>query len=43
MILPDLIARNRRGEPVGIPSWCTAHPQSLAAILSTYRDDRATS
>ena len=41
MILPDLIARNRRGEPVGIPSWCTAHPQSLAAILSTYRDDRA--
>ena len=23
----------------GIPSWCTAHPETLAAILSAYRDD----
>ena len=41
MSLPDLIARNRRGEAVGLPSWCTAHPETLAAILSSYRDDTA--
>ena len=39
--LPDLIARNRAGELCGLPSWCTAQPETLAAILQTYRDDTA--
>lgn len=25
----------------GIPSWCTAHPETLSAILAAYRDDDA--
>jgi D-tagatose-1,6-bisphosphate aldolase subunit GatZ/KbaZ len=25
----------------GIPSWCTAHPETLTAILASYRDDDA--
>ncbi len=41
MSLADIIARNRAGQAAGIPSWCTAHPETLAAILSTYRDDAA--
>jgi D-tagatose-bisphosphate aldolase class II non-catalytic subunit len=40
-MLTDLIARNRAGKGGGLPSWCTAHPQTLAAILRTYRDDDA--
>lgn len=36
-----VIARNRAGQGVGVPSWCTAHPQTLAAILHSYRDDAA--
>jgi tagatose-1,6-bisphosphate aldolase non-catalytic subunit AgaZ/GatZ len=41
MNLADLIARNRAGQAVGLPSWCTAHPETLAAILHRYRDDAA--
>jgi D-tagatose-bisphosphate aldolase class II non-catalytic subunit len=40
-MLTDIIARNRMGQGGGIPSWCTAHPQVLAAILHSYRDDTA--
>ncbi len=39
--LADIIARNRAGGRVGVPSWCTAHPETLAAILRSYRDDAA--
>ena len=38
-ILQTIVARNRRGEQRGIPSWCTANPQTLRAILDAYRDD----
>ena len=41
MNLVDRIAANRTGLPVGMPSWCTAHPETLAAILQGYRDDTA--
>lgn len=37
----DIVARNRAGEGVGLPAWCSAHPETLAAVLSTYRDDDA--
>ena len=40
-MIADIIARNRAGHGGGLPGWCTAHPQTLAAILSTYRDDTA--
>ena len=40
-VLTDIVAANRKGEPTGIPSWCTAHPHTLAAILSAYRGDRS--
>jgi D-tagatose-bisphosphate aldolase class II non-catalytic subunit len=33
-----LIAGNRAGEKRGIPAWCTAHPQTLKAILAAHRD-----
>jgi D-tagatose-1,6-bisphosphate aldolase subunit GatZ/KbaZ len=33
-ILRDIIARNRAGAPVAIPSICTAHPQVLRACLA---------
>ncbi|AWB47186.1 tagatose-bisphosphate aldolase [Gemmobacter aquarius] len=36
-----IIAENRGGRHVGLPSWCTAHPETLAAILRCYRDDSA--
>lgn len=39
--LQDLIARNRAGEARGIAAWCTAHPVTLSAILSTYTHDDA--
>ena len=39
--LDGLVARNRAGEAVGLPSYCTAHPETLAAILRCYRDDDA--
>ena len=35
---PKLIAANRAGERRGIPSWCTAHPQTLSAVLAAHRD-----
>lgn len=41
MSLTDRILRNRAGQAVGLPSWCTAHPQTLAAILHSYREDGA--
>ena len=37
--LKALVADNRAGRARGIPSWCTAHPQTLAAILAAYCDD----
>lgn len=37
----EIVAANRAGEPRGIPSWCTAHPETLKAILRSYRDDDA--
>jgi D-tagatose-1,6-bisphosphate aldolase subunit GatZ/KbaZ len=37
--LTSIVARNRAGEACGIPSWCTAHPETLSAILASYRDD----
>jgi D-tagatose-bisphosphate aldolase class II non-catalytic subunit len=40
-VLTQIIASNRAGVRVGIPSWCTAHPQTLAAILRSYREDDA--
>src|SRR5271165_3720057 len=35
---PALIAANRGGQRRGIPSWCTAHPETLSAILRACRD-----
>jgi D-tagatose-1,6-bisphosphate aldolase subunit GatZ/KbaZ len=32
-----LIAANRAGERRGVPSWCTAHPQTLSAVLAAHR------
>jgi D-tagatose-bisphosphate aldolase class II non-catalytic subunit len=40
-MIEGIIARNRAGLGGGLPSWCTAHPQTLAAILHSYRDDDA--
>lgn len=39
--LQDVVADNRRGIRRGIPSYCTAHPDVLRAILRCYRDDDA--
>ena len=36
---PNLIAANRAGERRGVPSWCTAHPQTLSAVLAAHRDN----
>ncbi len=38
-MLTDIIARNRAGQGGGLPAWCTAHPQTLAAILYSYHGD----
>ena len=40
-VISDIVAANRAGRAIGLPSWCTAHPQTLAAILATYRPDTA--
>ena len=32
-MIPDLIARNRAGEPVGLPCFCTANEHVLRAVL----------
>lgn len=37
--LGAILARNRAGEGVGLPAWCTAHPETLAAVLACYRGD----
>jgi D-tagatose-bisphosphate aldolase class II non-catalytic subunit len=33
-----MIATNRAGKACGLPSWCTAHPRTLRAILRAHRD-----
>src|SRR4051794_669396 len=38
-VFDPLIAANRAGARQGIPSWCTAHPQTLGTILAAYRDN----
>jgi D-tagatose-bisphosphate aldolase class II non-catalytic subunit len=37
--LRDIVAENRNGRHAGIPSWCTAHPETLQAILRSHRDN----
>ena len=37
----EIVAANRRGIRRGIPSYCTAHPDVLKAILRTYHADDA--
>jgi D-tagatose-1,6-bisphosphate aldolase subunit GatZ/KbaZ len=38
--LAEIAEANRAGTPVGIPSYCTAHPDTLRAVLMSYaRDD----
>lgn len=39
--LTDILARNRAGAGIGIAAWCTAHPETLSAVLATYRNDIA--
>jgi D-tagatose-bisphosphate aldolase class II non-catalytic subunit len=36
--LSSIVAANRAGQARGIASWCTAHPQTLGAILYCHRD-----
>jgi D-tagatose-bisphosphate aldolase class II non-catalytic subunit len=36
--LQSIVEDNRAGSPRGIASWCTAHPQTLLAILRAHRD-----
>ncbi|PKP72801.1 MAG: tagatose-bisphosphate aldolase [Alphaproteobacteria bacterium HGW-Alphaproteobacteria-6] len=40
-MIGEIIARNRAGHGGGLPGWCTAHPETLAAILHGYQGDRA--
>jgi len=40
-VLLSVVADNRRGRRRALPSWCTAHPETLAAILSAYANDDA--
>jgi D-tagatose-1,6-bisphosphate aldolase subunit GatZ/KbaZ len=40
-VLDGIVARNRAGQGIGLPSYCTAHPETLAAILRSYRDNDA--
>ncbi|MDW6024362.1 class II D-tagatose-bisphosphate aldolase, non-catalytic subunit [Mesorhizobium sp. BAC0120] len=35
--LRQIVAENRAGRHAGIPSWCTAHRETLQAILRFYR------
>lgn len=39
--LGDIVRANRAGAHRGIPSYCTAHPETLSAIFAAYRDDEA--
>ena len=34
MTLAEIAAANRAGQPVGIPSWCTAHPETLRTVAN---------
>ena len=38
-ILLATVAENRAGRHRALPSWCTAHPETLSAILAAYLDD----
>ncbi|MDI6025182.1 class II D-tagatose-bisphosphate aldolase, non-catalytic subunit [Corticibacterium sp. UT-5YL-CI-8] len=38
-LLREIVADNRAGKRRGIPSYCTAHPETLSAIFASYRDD----
>lgn len=38
--LRDIVSANRNGLAVGIPSYCTAHGDTLRAIFAAYRNDR---
>lgn len=40
-VLAEIVRANRAGERRGIPSYCTAHPETLSAIFAAYRDDDA--
>jgi len=37
--LTEIAATNRAGVPAGIPSYCTAHTETLRTILSSYAGD----
>ena len=37
--LSDIAAANRTGQAIGIPSYCTAHAETLSAVLASYADD----
>ena len=38
-VLRSMIEGNRSGKQTGMPSWCTAHPDTLRAILRAHRDN----
>jgi len=40
-MIDAILARNREGLGGALPAWCTAHPQTLAAILHAYQRDTA--
>lgn len=40
-VLAEIVAANRAGSRVGIPSYCTAHPETLRAIFACYAGDDA--
>jgi D-tagatose-1,6-bisphosphate aldolase subunit GatZ/KbaZ len=40
-VLGDIVSANRAGKKRGIPSYCTAHPETLSAIFAAYRHDDA--
>ncbi len=40
-VLANIVAANRAGARRGIPSYCTAHPETLRAIFAAYRNDDA--
>jgi D-tagatose-1,6-bisphosphate aldolase subunit GatZ/KbaZ len=37
--LEEVVSANRAGRHAGIPSWCTAHPETLRAIFRHYAGD----
>jgi len=37
--LTEIATANRDGEPIGIPSYCTAHPETLRTVLASYAYD----